>query len=48
MSVKPALRRRLDEDSRPIPVTTTGGVMPRWARDGRELFYLRAQGSVTR
>jgi hypothetical protein len=27
-------------------VSTTGGVQPLWARDGRELFYLSLDGSL--
>jgi len=27
-------------------VSTTGGVQPRWRRDGRELFYLTADGKL--
>jgi len=26
-------------------VSSDGGVMPRWSRDGRELFYIRAEGA---
>jgi Tol biopolymer transport system component len=29
-----------------MPVSTAGGVQPRWRRDGRELFYLGADGRL--
>jgi Tol biopolymer transport system component len=29
-----------------VPVSTHGGVQPRWAPDGRELFYLSAEGEM--
>ena len=29
-----------------VQVSTTGGVQPLWARDGRELFYLSLDGSL--
>ena len=28
------------------PVSTGGGLQPRWSKDGRELFYLRADGML--
>jgi len=28
------------------PVSTTGGIWPRWSRDGRELFYVDLTGAV--
>jgi dipeptidyl aminopeptidase/acylaminoacyl peptidase len=29
-----------------ITISTGGGAQPRWSRDGRELFYLRADGTL--
>ena len=28
------------------PVSTGGGMQPRWSKDGRQLFYLRADGML--
>ena len=30
----------------PIRVSTSGGTWPRWRRDGRELFYSTADGTI--
>jgi hypothetical protein len=30
----------------PMRISTAGGDLPRWRRDGRELFYLTADGRV--
>ena len=29
-----------------IPVSTTGGILPKWSRDGKELFYVSGDGFV--
>src|SRR5262249_55645113 len=31
---------------RPIQISTSGGVQPRWRRDGKELFYLTRDGTL--
>jgi WD40-like Beta Propeller Repeat len=41
------LLRRFDDNSNAIPVTTSGGVMPRWAHDARQLFYLSLDAKMT-
>jgi serine/threonine-protein kinase len=30
-----------------VPISTEGGIMPRWSPDGRELFYLEADGPLS-
>ena len=32
--------------SQRVRVSTTGGFKPRWRRDGKELFYVAADGSM--
>ena len=35
-----------DVDSRRIQMSTDGGTRPLWSRDGRELFYFKAPGTL--
>ncbi|HEY4563360.1 MAG TPA: hypothetical protein VIJ36_10295, partial [Thermoanaerobaculia bacterium] len=30
----------------PIPISTAGGVYPRWSRDGKELYFIAPDGKL--
>jgi DNA-binding winged helix-turn-helix (wHTH) protein/Tol biopolymer transport system component len=36
----------VESDSDSVPVSTSGGVAPRWRRDGRELFFITPDGAI--
>jgi len=38
--------RTFPESSRQVMVSTTGGVYPRWSRDGKELFYIAPDATI--
>ncbi len=38
---------RFDKPTERVRISTSGGINPRWRRDGRELFYVAADGQLT-
>ena len=38
--------RPLSSSGGPIPISTTGGVYPRWSRDGKELYYIAPDATM--